>query len=248
MHLFEVILDNECILNFTLQAAVFVQLVTLALDFGSWPVAIYIRNQFIGMSFLCCCIQILDFLSFHHLFGPWAIIIINLLVDTGKFIAVLFLFELGFSMLVLSMNQPFYAKNALTGDPKQLQKIIENKNGGNIPTLMDAIERLFFALFGLHRAEDLRMNEALTADWTENLFKAVFAGYLLMAAIVLINLLIAMMSDTYQRIQVFFIAYFGKCLKKFENWLDGVYADAQLNFCLNSASRLYCIMCIFDFD
>ena len=154
------------------------------------------------MSFLCCCIQILDFLSFHHLFGPWAIIIINLLVDTGKFIAVLFLFELGFSMLVLSMNQPFYAKNALTGDPKQLQKIIENKNGGNIPTLMDAIERLFFALFGLHRAEDLRMNEALTADWTENLFKAVFAGYLLMAAIVLINLLIAMMSDTYQRIQV----------------------------------------------
>ena len=117
-------------------------------------------------------------------------------------------------MLVLSMNQPFYAEANLTGDPKQLQKIIESKNGGNIPTWMDAIERLFFALFGLHRAEDLRMNETLTADWTENLFKAVFAGYLLMAAIVLINLLIAMMSDTYQRIQVFFIVYFGKCLGK----------------------------------
>ena len=101
------------------------------------------------------------------------------------------------------MNQPFYADTNLTGDPKQLQKIIENKGGGKVPSLMDAIERLFFALFGLHRAEDLRFDETLTAAWTENLFKAVFAGYLLMAAIVLINLLIAMMSDTYQRIQVF---------------------------------------------
>ena len=185
-------------------------MITLALDFAAWPVAIYIRNQFIGMSFLCCCIQILDFLSFHHLFGPWAIIIINLLVDTGKFIAVLALFELGFSMLVLSMNQPFYADTNLTGDPKQLQKIIENKGGGKVPSLMDAIERLFFALFGLHRAEDLRFDETLTAAWTENLFKAVFAGYLLMAAIVLINLLIAMMSDTYQRIQVFTLKISGQ--------------------------------------
>ena len=61
------------------------------------------------MSFLCSCIQILDFLSFHYLFGPWAIIISSLLVDTGKFLAVLMLFEVGFSMLVLSMNQPYYA-------------------------------------------------------------------------------------------------------------------------------------------
>ena len=40
-----------------------------------WPLMIYIRNQFSGLSFLLCCVQILDFLSFHHLFGPWAIII-----------------------------------------------------------------------------------------------------------------------------------------------------------------------------
>ena len=39
-------------------------------------------------------------------------------------------------------------------------------------------------------------------DWTLELFKIVFALYLLVTAIVLINLLIAMMSDTYQRIQV----------------------------------------------
>ena len=37
---------------------------------------------------------------------------------------------------------------------------------------------------------------------TLELFKFVYAIYLLTTSIVLINLLIAMMSDTYQRIQV----------------------------------------------
>ena len=36
---------------------------------------LYIRNQFLAWSFLCGMIQILDFLKFHHMFGPWAIII-----------------------------------------------------------------------------------------------------------------------------------------------------------------------------
>jgi hypothetical protein len=39
-------------------------------------------------------------------------------------------------------------------------------------------------------------------EWTSILFKIVFGMYLLVSVVVLINLLIAMMSDTYQRIQV----------------------------------------------
>merc|ERR1719273_2261301 len=105
--------------------AVFVHLLTFAFDIETWPVMIYIRNQFIGLSFLCCCIQILDFLSFHHLFGPWAIIIISLLVDTGKFLAVLMLFELGFSMLIVSMNQPYYADTYLSDKAEQTKLILE---------------------------------------------------------------------------------------------------------------------------
>lgn len=38
---------------------------------------------------------------------------------------------------------------------------------------------------------------------TDYLFKIVFGIYMLVSVVVLINLLIAMMSDTYQRIQVF---------------------------------------------
>ena len=70
------------------------------------------------------------------------------------------------------------------------------------PTTIHALERLFFSLFGLTRPEDLKMTNRID-DWTLELFKIVFALYLLVTAIVLINLLIAMMSDTYQRIQVF---------------------------------------------
>lgn len=39
-------------------------------------------------------------------------------------------------------------------------------------------------------------------EWTEKLFVVAFGIYQIVAVIVLINLLIAMMSDTYQRIQV----------------------------------------------
>ena len=165
----------------------------------------YIRNQCIGFSFLCSCIQILDFLSFHHLFGPWAIIISSLLVDTGKFLAVLMLFEVGFSMLVLSMNQPYFALTELSDSVDQTKTILQSTDDF-VPNPLHAFERLFFALYGLTKPEDLRMTKHVE-EWTLNLFKCVFGVYLLTAAIVLINLLIAMMSDTYQRIQVRPIKY-----------------------------------------
>jgi len=68
---------------------------------------------------------------------------------------------------------------------------------------VDAFELLFFAVFGMATHGDLR--QASNTDqppWTVYLFKAVFGIYMLVSVVVLINLLIAMMSDTYQRIQV----------------------------------------------
>ena len=90
------------------QITIIVHLITFAFDVSYWPLLMYIRNQLIGLSFLCSCIQILDFLSFHHLFGPWAIIISSLVVDTLKFLVVLMIFEVGFTMMFLTMNQPYY--------------------------------------------------------------------------------------------------------------------------------------------
>ena len=61
-------------------------------------------------------------------------------------------------------------------------------------------EQLFFALFGFVKAEDLMLSSFIQS-WTLFAFRIVFASYLLLTVVVLINLLIAMMSDTYQRIQ-----------------------------------------------
>lgn len=73
-----------------------------------WPTLMYCRNQCFALSFLLACVQILDFLSFHHLFGPWAIIIGDLLKDLARFLAVLAIFVFGFSMHIVALNQSFH--------------------------------------------------------------------------------------------------------------------------------------------
>ncbi|XP_063822335.1 ankyrin-1 [Ostrinia nubilalis] len=170
----------------------------------------------------------LDFLSFHHLFGPWAIIIGDLMKDLGRFLAVLAIFVFGFSMHIVALNQPF--RNILKVEDnkyaRQMRKKIfsdeslrtkrqsyypwsnngesyRRKQGPGGPTLtpIEAFEKLFFALFGQTTLSDLNYVTTLRPLWTQNIFKFVFGAYLLMSVVVLVTLLIAMMSDTYQRIQ-----------------------------------------------
>lgn len=68
-------------------------------------------------------------------------------------------------------------------------------------------ELLFFAIFGQTTYDELIVKATPGRPpyrplWTDNLFKVTFGIYMLVSVVVLINLLIAMMSDTYQRIQV----------------------------------------------
>jgi len=71
-----------------------------------------------------------------------------------------------------------------------------------------SFELLFFAVFGQTTTEQTQVDKIMNLPvrtqpiWTDYLFKIVFGIYMLVSVVVLINLLIAMMSDTYQRIQV----------------------------------------------
>lgn len=85
-----------------------------------WPTLMYCRNQCFALSFLCACVQILDFLSFHYLFGPWAIIIGDLMKDLARFLAVLAIFVFGFSMHIVALNQPF--KNFTPEEVRRLSR------------------------------------------------------------------------------------------------------------------------------
>ncbi|XP_024086080.1 serine/threonine-protein phosphatase 6 regulatory ankyrin repeat subunit B isoform X2 [Cimex lectularius] len=201
----------------------------LAVSKPWWPTLFYLRNQLFALSFLLACVQILDFLSFHYLFGPWAIIIGNLMKDLARFLAVLGIFVFGFSMHIVALNQPF----SQPGDVKKPKRlglfaddgtIILEPNSTQEPIVfcsryakipgcirpdtpglqmnpVDALELLFFAVFGQTTPETLRVKKSNQPEWTLYLFKFVFGIYMLVSVVVLINLLIAMMSDTYQRIQ-----------------------------------------------
>lgn len=74
---------------------------------------------------------------------------------------------------------------------------------------INSFELLFFAVFGQTTTEQTQVDKIKNLAtptqpyWVEYLFKIVFGIYMLVSVVVLINLLIAMMSDTYQRIQVF---------------------------------------------
>ncbi|XP_032689454.1 serine/threonine-protein phosphatase 6 regulatory ankyrin repeat subunit A isoform X4 [Odontomachus brunneus] len=200
-----------------------------------WPTLLYLRNQLFALSFLLACVQILDFLSFHHLFGPWAIIIGNLMKDLARFLAVLAIFVFGFSMHFVALNQAFknqslqearaddrkkkeaFHDDLLTNVTERMMETPptapprrygryrkkndcceENRDIKMNPVL--AFEYLFFAVFGQTTHTELKV-ESNQPEWTEVLFKLTFGVYMLVSVVVLINLLIAMMSDTYQRIQ-----------------------------------------------
>ncbi|XP_014603772.1 PREDICTED: serine/threonine-protein phosphatase 6 regulatory ankyrin repeat subunit A [Polistes canadensis] len=204
-----------------------------------WPTLLYLRNQLFALSFLLACVQILDFLSFHHLFGPWAIIIGNLMKDLARFLAVLAIFVFGFSMHFVALNQAFMNHaNLQEASQKDREKkgafhddlsvnitsewITETQSAAANPRHFGrfrkkneccddnskeikmspilAFEYLFFAVFGQTTHSELKV-EANQPDWTSVLFKLTFGVYMLVSVVVLINLLIAMMSDTYQRIQ-----------------------------------------------
>lgn len=68
---------------------------------------------------------------------------------------------------------------------------------------------LFFGVFGQTKTEQVKIDKVSTAielrqqpTQTDFLYKLCFGVYMLVAIVVLRNLLTAMMSDTYHRIQV----------------------------------------------
>lgn len=90
--------------------AVILHVVGCFLDSKDYGTLLYLRNQLFGMAVLLACVQILDFLSFHQLFGPWAIIIGDLMKDLARFLAVLVIFMVGFSLVMAGLNSPIHAR------------------------------------------------------------------------------------------------------------------------------------------
>ena len=55
---------------------------------------------------MLCFAQLLDFLSFHHLFGPWGVIIRDLMYDLVRFLVILSIFMVGFTAHLAAVYRP----------------------------------------------------------------------------------------------------------------------------------------------
>ncbi|GIY47556.1 ankyrin-1 [Caerostris extrusa] len=132
---------------------------------------------------------VLELLTFHHLFGPWTVIIRDLIKDLMRFLAILGIFLVGFSLHLCAIYQPVF-----------LPQGADNLTLVVFQSPIDTFEMLFFALFGLVEP-DYMPPMHLSPGFSKAIMKVVFGIYMMVTVIVLINLLIAMMSNTYQRIQ-----------------------------------------------
>ncbi|MFT7811579.1 serine/threonine-protein phosphatase 6 regulatory ankyrin repeat subunit B-like isoform X1 [Arapaima gigas] len=153
---------------------------------------LFARNIFLAMAMTLSFVQLLEFLMFHHLFGPWAIIIKDLMKDLVRFAVILGLFHTAFTMNLSAIYQPIYRTNS--------SAVHLDDNSTSMYTPLNISSKLFFGLFGLTSLETLpKPNQS--PDFVGVILHTTFGIYLVVTTIVLINLLIAMMSDTYQRIQ-----------------------------------------------
>ncbi|OQV12783.1 Ankyrin-3 [Hypsibius exemplaris] len=167
--------------------------IAFAFNIGADTEMLYLRNQILGLVDFFACIQIISFLSFHYMFGPFAIIIRDVIKDLLRFLVILILFMVGFT----------FCLSALYEDVIKPPDGFEHENGSILDMALDPLESfktLYFALFGLVDAGDLLPSKYGPA-FAYTLITLLYAIYLMVTMVVLINLLIAMLSDTYQRIQ-----------------------------------------------
>lgn len=161
-------------------------------------IILYARNQFMAVALLISFVLILDFLTLHHLFGPWAIIIRNLMQDLGRFLVILAIFVVGFTFHVCAIYQPV---KPMVVNKNATESANKDADAQDSFSVLYCFELLFNALFG-HTDPASLPQARYGSEWSDTIMKVVLGIYLMVTVVVLINLLIAMMSDTYQRIQV----------------------------------------------
>lgn len=189
------------------------------------PYILFTRNQLLALVLLLSFVELLNFLTFHHLFGPWAVIIQDLMKDMMRFLVIMGIFLVGFSLTVSAIYVPVFEPPIQSGlispgagagsgsdspvyNHNQLPAAQQIGAGQSVvPTLglefqspLFTFEMLFYSLFGLVEPDFMPPMHSSPA-FSKVIMKFVFGVYMMITVVVLINLLIAMMSNTYQRIE-----------------------------------------------
>ncbi|XP_043237048.1 short transient receptor potential channel 5-like [Amphibalanus amphitrite] len=159
--------------------------------------AVYIRNQILAFVLLLGCVQLLDFLTFHHMFGPWTVTLRAVGAELGRFLLLLCLVVCGFSMQVTTVFTPV----------RPMPSVRKQDGMGYPPRdlpergVLSSLEMMLFSLVGLAASYGCHPPPVTHPAWSGALLKTVMALYLLVAGVVLTGLLVAMMTDSCRRSQ-----------------------------------------------
>ncbi|XP_072015780.1 LOW QUALITY PROTEIN: short transient receptor potential channel 4-like [Amphiura filiformis] len=128
--------------------------------------------------------------------GPMQISLGGMIFDISKFLLIFSFVWFAFS---LGMNQLFWYYT------KYMSQICHDQGSGQhcrppFGSIPDTMATLFWALFGLPDLEILDL-KGVNHVFTEFIGTALYAAYHVIAIVVLLNVLIAMMSNTYTRIE-----------------------------------------------
>ena len=145
-------------------------------------------------------LQTIKFLSLtdaNNVLGPLQLAMKSMIEDLLQILVLLIFVQFGFSVCIYVVMRQI---PALYPD-----RNVDGADLGNIEYLFSDIWQtyatLFWALFGfIDFIQDMRMREEKTMA-INLLFYLVFAAYLMMSAVLLLNMLIAMLTTTFERIQ-----------------------------------------------
>eukprot|EP01105_Mastigella_eilhardi_P002915 TRINITY_DN1376_c0_g1_i2.p1 TRINITY_DN1376_c0_g1~~TRINITY_DN1376_c0_g1_i2.p1 ORF type:complete len:818 (+),score=257.22 TRINITY_DN1376_c0_g1_i2:72-2456(+) len=158
-------------------------LVVAVLRFVSWGSSSYtvveVSNAFVAAAIVLSFARVLNVLLVNTVLGPLQLIITQMLVDVLVFVMVAIVFIVGFAVALTRLY------------------IDDDKAHAEAGTFPHSISTLFWAIFTVTSADDIPADNNL-----RNVFGHILmAVFMVVVAIVLINLLIAMMSSTYSRVQ-----------------------------------------------
>ncbi|XP_060073297.1 transient-receptor-potential-like protein [Ylistrum balloti] len=160
--------------------------------------------------------------------GPMQISLGCMLIDIAKF---LFIFFLVLTSFACGLNQLYWYYNGSRseGDPDSFY------------TLGESYITLYWSLFGLTALKDIKIPQG--QYFTELMGMLLFMAYHGMASIVLINMLIAMMSNSYQNIENHADMEWKFCRSKL--WMgyfdEGSTLPAPFNLIISPKSIYYCL-------
>ena len=157
---------------------------------------IYARDNVLGLILLSLFVQFfLEFLAMHEVFGPWTVMIKSLVIDVLKFVFVLFVCIVAFTMHGAIIYKPVYDKRKIHIPVDVLE--FNHANTG----IMDIFSDRVFACFGMGvvpaSLNDLQQLKGPSEAYAIDVLS--YALYQIIVVVVLINLLVAMMGNTYAR-------------------------------------------------